>query len=236
MDVPLLVRAFGALFAIMNPFVILPMYLSLTHGQSVSQLRRTSVRIVAYSLAMAAVIMVGGTAILVFFGISIDHFRVAGGIVLAMIGLNMLNGGSSAHEGTPQEKARMRARATHPTMGAAGSEAAATPPRDPAAEADADVSFHPLTFPMIMGPGTITSLVVFTGQAHAVGGYLAVVGALGAVLTILFVVLWFAPAIGSRMSHTLRVIMTRLMGMIIAAIAVAMVIDGLLALLPVLRG
>lgn len=98
------------------------------------------------------------------------------------------------------------------------------------------MSFYPLTFPILLGPGTITSLIVFTGAADGSAGYLSVAAALGAVLAILFVVLWFAPAIGSRMSHTLRVIMTRLMGMIVASIAVAMVIDGLLALLPVLRG
>lgn len=98
------------------------------------------------------------------------------------------------------------------------------------------MSFYPLTFPMMLGPGTITSLIVLTGQAGGASGYLAVAGALLAVLAMLFVVLWFAPTIGSRMSHTLRVIMTRLMGMILAAIAVAMVIDGLLALIPALRG
>lgn len=114
MDVPVLIRAFGALFAVMNPFVVLPMYLALTHNQDAAQLRRTSVRVVLYSLSMAAVVMVSGSAILGFFGISVDHFRVAGGIVLGMIGLGMLNGGSSAHEGTPQQKASMRSRAQHP--------------------------------------------------------------------------------------------------------------------------
>ena len=216
MDVPLLVRAFGALFAVMNPFVVLPTFLALTHGMDHASQRRTVVRVVLYSLVMAAVVMVSGTAILVFFGISVDHFRVAGGIVLAMIGLTMLNGGSAAHEGTPQEKARLRL--------------------DPAAEAASDVSFYPLTFPMLLGPGTITSLIVFTGQARDVEGHVSVVVATASVLALLLLVLWFAPVIGARMSHTLRVIMTRLMGMIIASIAVAMVIEGLLSLVPALRG
>ncbi len=237
MDVPLLVRAFGAFFAIMNPFVVLPMFLVLTQSQDVAQQRRTGVRIVLYCLVMAAVVMVSGTAILGFFGISVDHFRVAGGIVLVMIGLNMLNGGSSAHEGTPQEKARMRARALHPSAG--GTEEgrhALTPVAEPEADAASDVAFYPLTFPMLLGPGTIATLIVFTGQAGGVPGYLAIVVAVVAVLAILAVVLWFASVIGSRMSQTLRVIMTRLMGMIIASIAVAMVIEGLLSLLPALRG
>lgn len=242
MDVPLLVRAFGALFAVMNPFVVLPTFLALTHGMDHAHQRRTVVRVVLYSLVMAAVVMVSGTAILTFFGISVDHFRVAGGIVLAMIGLTMLNGGSTAHEGTPQEKARLRARAAHP--GAVGDDPVpgrgaphgGATPVDPAAEAASDVSFYPLTFPMLLGPGTITSIIVFTGQAQDIQGRLSVVLAAVSVLALLLLVLWFAPAIGSRMSHTLRVIMTRLMGMIIASIAVAMVIEGLLSLLPALRG
>ena len=236
MDVPLLMRAFGALFA------VLPTFLALTHGMDVARQQRTVVRVVLYSLVMAAVVMLSGTAILGFFGISVDHFRVAGGIVLAMIGLTMLNGGSSAHEGTPQEKARLRARAVHPSVGEeavpgrGASPLAVAQTIDPAAEAASDVSFYPLTFPMLLGPGTITSLIVFTGQAEGPARLAAVVVAALAVLALLLVVLWFAPAIGSRMSQTLRVIMTRLMGMIIASIAVAMVIEGLLSLVPVLRG
>ena len=66
-------------------------------------------------------------------------------------------------------------------------------------------------------------------------GIVAVILALAAVLAVLFVVLWFAPFIGRRMSETLRMIMTRLMGMIVAAIAVAMVIAGLQELIPILR-
>lgn len=237
MDVPLLVRAFGAFFAIMNPFVVLPMFLVLTQSQDLAHQRRTGMRIVLYCLVMAAIVMVSGTAILGFFGISVDHFRVAGGIVLLMIGLTMLNGGSPAHEGTPQEKARMRARALHPS-GGVHDEPAGRPVAVAVAEpeTDADVAFYPLTFPMLLGPGTIASLIVFTGQAGGVPGFLAIVTAVVAVLAILAVVLWFAPAIGNRMSQTLRVIMTRLMGMIIASIAVAMVIEGLLSLLPALRG
>lgn len=211
----------------MNPFVALPMFLALTHAYDPSLQRRTGVRVVVYSLIMSVVIMVSGSAILGFFGISVNHFRVAGGIVLMTIGLGMLNGGSSAHEGTPTEKAHMRTRART----APGAPVAV----DTHVEAKADISFYPLTFPMILGPGTIASIIVFTGQAEGVTGVVSVALALGAVLAVLFVVLWFAPTIGRRMSETLRVIMTRLMGMIVAAIAVAMVIAGLQELIPVLR-
>ncbi len=219
-DAALFVKALGAFFAVMNPFVALPMFLSLTNAYDHTRQRRTGLRVVLYSLIMSVVVMASGSAILVFFGISVSHFRVAGGIVLMTIGLGMLNGGSPAHEGTASEKAHMRTRAV--------------PDAQPA-DTRGDISFYPLTFPMILGPGTIASIIVFTGQAEGLPGLLAVALALAAVLAVLFVVLWFAPTIGRRMSETLRVIMTRLMGMIVASIAVAMAIAGLQDLIPILR-
>lgn len=237
-DSALFVQALGAFFAIMNPFIALPMFLALTSGYDHARQRRTGLRVVVYSAVMSIVVMASGSAILGFFGISVSHFRVAGGIVLMTIGLGMLNGGSSAHEGTATEKARMRTRAMASAGGEAGVTAtgpAAGPAHDAHPDAAADISFYPLTFPMILGPGSIASIVIFTGQADGVPGIVAVILALAAVLAVLFVVLWFAPFIGRRMSETLRMIMTRLMGMIVAAIAVAMVIAGLQELIPILR-
>lgn len=213
MDTALLVKALGGLFAIMNPFVALPMFLSLTAGYDAARQRSTAVRVALYSLVMAVVVMIGGTAVLGFFGVSVNDFRVAGGIVLMTIALGMLGGGSTAHSGTPAEQEHQQKQA-----------------------AVGDVSFYPLTFPMILGPGTITTIIVFSGQAHGPAGYAAVGVALLVVLALLAAVLWFAPTIGHHMSQTMRVIMTRLMGMILAAIAVGMVVAGLEGLIPSLAG
>lgn len=212
MDPALLVKALGALFAIMNPFVALPMFLTLTTGYELGRQRSTAVRVAAYSAVMGAIIMLAGTAILGFFGVKVDDFRVAGGLVLLLIALGMLNGKNSAHSGSTHEQAQQQATQTSET----------------------DVSFYPLTFPMILGPGTITTLIVLSGQGKGSAGYVAVGVALAVVLAVLFVVLWFAPTIGHRMSHTMQVIMTRLMGMILAAIAVQMIIAGLTNLIPAL--
>lgn len=214
MDTALLVTALGGFFAIMNPFVALPMFLSLTQGYEMAKQRRTAVQVAGYSLVLSAVILVSGSAILRFFGVSIDDFRVAGGIVLMVIALGMLNGaGSSAHSGTAAEQQHQAEHAQQ-----------------------ASVAFYPMAFPMVVGPGTITTIIVFTGQANGTAGYAAVCLALAAVLAVLLLVLWFAPNIGHHMSMTLRVIMTRLMGMILVAIAVQMVVAGLAHLLPGLAG
>ena len=130
MATAVLIKALGAFFAIMNPFVNLPLFLSLTQEQDAATQRRTAVRTTISSTVMCGVVLLLGATILRFFGIGLDDFRIAGGIVLLIISLSMLNGGgSSAHEGSTQEKAQ------HNVVAGGGN----------------DVAFYPMTFP---GPGT----------------------------------------------------------------------------------
>jgi multiple antibiotic resistance protein len=190
----------------MNPFVMLPVFLGMTTDYTPGQQRRLALAVVAFAALLAGVVMAAGLQILGFFGISVDDFRVAGGIVLFTIGLGMLNGSASpAHHGTDDEQAH------HAEL--------------------TSLAFYPMAFPMLVGPGTITTIVVFTGHA-APEGMLSVGAALAAVLVMLALVLLFAAQIGSVMSQTLRVITIRLMGMILAAVAVDMAATGLKALLP----
>lgn len=200
-------RFFGALFAIMNPLMVLPLFLSLTDRFTPAEQRRTALAVTLYAAIMCAVIAVAGQRLLAFFGIGIDDFRLAGGLVLSGIALNMLNGaGNPAHEGGENETVAPR-------------------------RVDA-VAFYPLTFPMVVGPGTITTLLVFVGEARTPGDLGAFAVVLALMLAILGVVLHFAAAIGAHLSATLRVIISRLMGMILLALAMGMLAAGLKSLLP----
>lgn len=207
MDQVELTKAFGAFFAIMNPFVNLPMFLALTSGFTVAQQRALAIRITFFSALMSGVILVAGHQIIGFFGITIDQFRIAGGVVLAHIAWNMLNGSEiAAHHGSVREQEQMK---------------------------DLDgLAFYPITFPMIIGPGTIATLIIYAGHARGVGGLLELAVVVGAILGMLFGVLFFASFFGKALSDTMRVIMTRLMGMILLAIAVEMIVAGLKACLP----
>lgn len=198
---------FGALFAIMNPLVTLPIFLSLTASQSPADQRRTAFAVTLYSAVMCAVVALAGRGILSFFGIGVDDFRVAGGLVLAGIALSLLSGGGNpAHEGS-------RAEAVH-------------------AQSVESVAFYPLTFPMVVGPGTIATLLVFAQEARSAADRAVYAAVVAAMLVLLGVVLFFAPVIGAHLSATLRVIMSRLMGMILLAIAVSMMMAGIKSLLP----
>lgn len=207
MDIAFLVKVLGALFAVMNPFVNLPIFLGLTDTLGAAAQRRTALRITAYSAAMCVVVALAGQRILAFFGVSVDDFRVAGGLVLGMIAIGLLNGGQSpSHHGSAAEQ-------------------------EEHAQLDS-IAFYPMTFPMLVGPGTITTLVVFLGQAQGPAQLAALGLALAGVLLSLGLVFWFGATLGRYLSQTLRVIMSRLMGMILLAIAVGMAAAGLKAVLP----
>lgn len=207
MDTHFAVTFFGALFAIMNPFTNLPVFLTVTDGATDAQQRQIALKTALYCLIMGGLFAVAGQQALNFFGISVDDFRLAGGLVVLLIGLNMLKGEqSSAHHGTDEEQDSY-----------------------PAADT---VAFYPLTFPILVGPGTITTLILFAHKIKSTSDAIAYIGVFLGVIALLVLVFWNAPTLSKHLTTTMRVIMSRLMGMILAAIAMAMITDGLKSLLP----
>ena len=174
MNLSMFLGALGSLFAIMNPLVSLPMFLSLTASYSPARHKRSALKVGMYTTIFCAVVLATGSLLLKVFGISVDDFRVAGGLVLAIIGIGMLHGGSTLHDGTASEQAHQT---EHATSG--------------------DISFYPMTFPMLAGPGTITTLVLLAGHADGAADWVAVGAALLVILVALTVVLFCA---GSRIS------------------------------------
>ncbi len=206
-DHTFLITFFGALLAIMNPVAGLPIFLSVTNGAPAPIQRRIAVKSALYSLIMGVAIIFAGRPILTLFGISVDDFRIAGGLVLMLIALNMLNGAQSAsHTGSSREKAEYPAPDT--------------------------VAFYPLAFPMIVGPGTITTLIVFAHKAQGTAELAILTGVFAVMVAGLGLSFYFAPLLARYLSQTAQVIMSRLMGMILAAIAVSMLTEGLRALFP----
>lgn len=203
------ITMFGALFAVMNPFINLPVFLGLTDDLDQTEQRKTAIQIIAYTAVGCAIVAVGGSEILKFFGVSIDAFRVAGGMVLVSIGFNMLNGrNSTAHHRTEREK-------------------------EVGAKVEVEsIAFYPMTFPMLIGPGTITTLILAAQRVQKPEDWFVYAGCVGVVLGLMAIVFFFAGNIGRYLSVTARTIMTRLMGMILIAIAVGMVAEGAKALLP----
>ncbi|WP_375282103.1 MarC family protein [Pseudooctadecabacter sp.] len=125
-----------------------------------AQQRSLALKITLFSAIICAVILLAGQQIIGFFGITVDQFRIAGGVVLAHIAWSMLNGNSiTSHHGSDAEQDHMQDLAS--------------------------LAFYPITFPMILGPGAIATLIIYAGQADTAAGLIGVGGVVGVILALL---------------------------------------------------
>ena len=201
-----------ALLAIVNPIGVLPFYIHFTNGFSREQRQRT-IRVAAFSaFVVIAVSAVAGLRIIEFFGISLASFQVGGGMLLLVSALQMLNA-------QPAE--------SRPVDLVEGSDKA---------DAGDSIAIVPLTIPLLTGPATISTMVIYAEktrhwwQIAVLVGYGVVIG----------LSVWLAFSLAGRIARVLGKtginVMTRLMGLILAALAVEVMSDGLVKLFPVLAG
>ncbi|AWN40157.1 MarC family protein [Methylobacterium durans] len=206
-DLAFVTKVFAALFAIMNPIANVPVFLSLTEGASATAQQRTAVMATIGTTIGCFIAVLAGGMILAIFGISVNDFRLAGGLLVLLIALSMLQGTAShAHAATPKEKAE---------------------DLDPAS-----VAIYPLTVPLLVGPGTIATLIVFAETARTQGKLTELAAGLGLFLALLAAALLSAPFLGRHLSQTATAITRRLMGMILAAVAMEMIVTSLRDLFP----
>lgn len=207
LDLTFSTKVFAALFAIMNPIANIPVFLSLTEGSSDGDKRRIAGVTLTGVTIGCVVSMIAGRTILGVFGVTIDDFRLAGGLLVLLIALSMLHGSpSSQHQPSPNE---LRA------------------------STDAqDVAIYPLTIPLLVGPGTIATLIVFGDTAMKDGRIASLVLGVAAFLALLAATLFSAPFIAHYLPPKATAITQRLMGMILAAIAMQMIVESLRASFP----
>lgn len=202
MDIEFFTRFLAAFFAMLNPLAAMPVFLSLTNGESEASRRRTAVTAVIATLVACFVVAVAGRQILGLFGIAIDSFRIAGGILLFNIALTMIGGARhSSSAGSERERGQM--------------------------ETIDNPGIYPFTIPMTVGPGTIATLIIFSEQVTTpmrAGLFAAVILI---VVGALFAALMVAPLIDRVVSQSARTVSLRIMGIILAALAVEFVIVGL---------
>ncbi|MGD2046647.1 MAG: MarC family protein [Gemmatimonadota bacterium] len=206
-DLAFATKVFAALFAIMNPIANIPVFLSLTDGASDSGRRRVAITASVGAAIGCTVSAVAGGSILSAFGLTVDDFRLAGGLLVLLIAISMLHGSSSSQHS--------------PTASEGG------PPGDPE-----EVAIYPLTIPLMVGPGTIATMIVFGRNAVATRNEPALALGLVAFLIVLTAALMSAPFIGHLFTPKMTAITKRLMGMILAAIAMQMIVTSLQAFFP----
>ena len=201
------------LLAIVNPLAIVPFFIHYTQGLSPAQRSRTVVISSFSCFTVIAVSALAGLHILSFFGISLASFQVGGGLLLLTSALNMLN--AQPAEAKPSSNV-LEDGAAKAAMGAS-------------------VALVPLTIPLLTGPATMSTVVIYAEKAKTffelsllVGYGLVVAGATALCFSL-------ADPISRALGKTGINVMTRLMGLILAALAVEVMADGLAKLFPVLR-
>lgn len=200
-DVAFMISAFVTMFVVIDPIGMAPLFIALTPGMTPAERRRIAWRSVIVAGGVLTLFAFMGEAVLGFIGISMPAFRVAGGILLFLTALDML---------FERRTKRREDRA------------------DDAPDTD-DPSVFPLAIPLMAGPGSIASVILLTGEHPDAGGMIMVLGITAATLVIMALMLQAASYLERAIGKVGIDVITRLLGMLLAALSVQFVLDGLAA-------
>jgi multiple antibiotic resistance protein len=200
-DISALIAAFTTMFIIIDPPGLAPVFIAMTQGMNAAQRRAIAIRACLVSAGLMMVFLFLGEAVLGFIGISMDAFRIAGGILLFLTALEML---------FQKRQARREDNA------AEGLD-----------EHHDDPSVFPLALPMIVGPGAITTIILLAGEAQGAADFAAIAAVILSVLSIVLLAFLASNAIERFLGKTGLSILTRVLGMLLAALAVQFILDGL---------
>lgn len=198
------------LLAILNPIGAVPVFISLTTSET-PQHRLHTVNLVAVGVLVILLIsFFFGEAILRFFGISIDSFRVGGGILVLLMAISMLHAKTSLIKQTDEEVNESLEKES--------------------------VAIVPLAMPLLAGPGAISAAILAAHKSSSVFDYVFIALGIVVLSLIVWLILRVAPWLAARISATGINIFTRIMGLILAAIAIEYIANGLKGLFPSLAG
>ena len=196
---------FTSFITLMNPLGIMPVFMTMTGNLSAKQRRFTAQKAVIVAFFTLLAFAFSGQLLFDFFGISVNSFRVVGGIIFFLMGYDMLQARLSSVKFNKKEEEK---------------------------EYVNDISITPLAIPMICGPGAITNSIVLMESAHTLLHQIILISTILLICFITFLVLWSSSRIIKLLGDTGNMIMMRLMGLIVMVIAVEFLFSGLR---PILR-
>jgi len=203
--IELFLSAFVTLFVVIDPPGCAPIYASLTGEASKAQRRSMAIRAVGIAAAILLVFALWGKQLLGVLGIALDSFKIAGGIMLFMIAMDMV------FEKRTQRREDRAQKLTD---------------EEPHVE---DVSVFPMAMPMIAGPGSIATVMLLMSRAHDLTERLVVLGAVVLTLALMLGALLAAGPLMALLGRKIEAVITRLLGVLLSALAAQFVIDGLKA-------
>ena len=190
-------------FVVIDPPGCAPIYAGLTAGASATQRRAMAIRAVVVAALILVVFALFGEPLLKGLGIELASFRIAGGIMLFLIALEMV------FEKRTQRREDRAATLTE--------------------EETEDVSIFPMAMPMIAGPGSIASVMLLMARSDGLERSAVVLAALATILALTLAALLAAGPLMRLLGHKIEAVITRLLGVLLAALAVQFVIDGVQA-------
>ncbi|MGL4858953.1 MAG: YchE family NAAT transporter [Enterobacteriaceae bacterium] len=210
MDLVIYTKFFVGLFALVNPVGILPVFISMTNYQSPAIREKTNVTATFSVAVILWTSLLLGESILQFFGISIDSFRIAGGILVVLIAMSMISGKLGEHKQNKQEKSE-------------------TAIRD-------NIGVVPLALPLMAGPGAISSTIVWASRYnswHNLLGFAITIALFALCCWLLF---RSARIVLRVLGQTGINVVTRIMGLLLMALGIEIMVTGVKGLFPVLLG
>lgn len=193
--------AFGLLFVMINPIAVAPIFVAVTGHMDAARRRSTLTRAVSAAFLVSLFFLFVGRAFLSYMGVSVEAFAISGGILLFVIAFPMLLG----------QRSEVQA-----------------PRPDEAPAAGADVAIFPLTIPQLAGPGTIATILLLATQAGADWLRLGVLtGVIAVIYMLAWPILFMAERVITRLGDGVLHILTRVLGLVLAALAVQYILNGL---------
>ncbi len=203
-----ILQVFSGFIAIMNPIGNVPVFISLVEEFDEETKKRVAKKAALAAFIICALFVLAGNFIFRFFGITLPAFRIAGGILVFLIAYHLLRGKPSRQHHPGEEEHE---------------------------EADPDsVAITPLATPILSGPGTITTAMSFAGARTHFYDLLLIISVFAVVCLLTYLCFVYGEAISERLGRTRIGVITRLMGLILAVIAVQMVLEGLKEAFPYL--
>jgi multiple antibiotic resistance protein len=196
-DTAFLISTFVTLLVIIDPFGLTPVFVALTQGMTTRERRAIALRACLTAAGLLMLFAAFGETVLGFVGISMAAFRVAGGALLFLTALDMLF----------ERRTKRR--------------------EDQTGDDRPDPSVFPLAIPLIAGPGSIASIILLSGQRPGIEGLGVVVVVMLAVLCVVLAMFLLSGLLERLLGKTGINVVTRLLGMLLAALAVQFILDGL---------
>jgi len=198
----LIISNFIVLFSVVDPIGVAWMFAAMTHGETIVAKRRMAITATLFASAILLVFFFSGTALLDWFGITVPAFRIAGGALLFLLSIDMVFARQSGLRSTTSDE-------------------------QVEAEKKQDITVFPLAFPLLAGPGALTTVLLMTSSSTDVVILWQMFAVLVFVLVITFVALYSAPFFVDRLGETGANVISRILGLLLASLAVQYIIDGI---------